>query len=141
MKRVPTILEYIYRQRIKRAGGNLTYKQAFIRSVQYAIFNEETPILAHFVPCKDGMPMDKPTHIGVSNSYYLARIKEFQEAGKTVRWEGWKLSSAYKDEKLPIIRNGIRRLELFKYKTYGSIITSNIPLEPKREFGETLKLK
>lgn len=160
--RAPTILEYIYLQRIKRASGLLTYKQAFINSYKYGEFYASTPILGHFVASTlEGVPLEKPQKLHrkyykSSLKLYFKDLKEWEEAEKRVKWVGWepchvnkqgcyidrreKISAfAYFESKTMDFELGMGRFE--EMKTYEALIKAGVPLEPTEGFAVTMKLK
>lgn len=161
MKNVPTYLEYIHRQRIIRATGLLTYKQAFINSYKFAEFNEEEPQLCHFIRCdKDNKPLEKPGDLedfrqdtGLEFHEWNEAKMDFQEAAERVRWKGFESVVEWEEVTTVNTKNGDCGIGFYKdggayigetkkpIKTYGDIITSNIPLECTEQQAIDLKLK
>ena len=99
MTHEPNMIEYLYAQRLRRAAGLATYKNAFIQSYKYAEFLESTPKLGDYVPTnEDGEVMEKPGGLeefrhdtGLEYDYWIVAILEYQSALDRILWEGWEI--------------------------------------------------
>lgn len=113
--------------------------EAYEGYFEYLDFIYQTLELGFFIACnKDGEPMVEPSgfslqeNFGIEPQYQATKdkYKEYQKALESVLFEGWKLSTSYKLDHFDVVRNGIRRIEIFRYDTIESVITSGIDLTP-----------
>lgn len=145
---LPTLRERIHRLRLNRATGLLSYKEAFIKSVQYAEFLDQDTQLSDFVPCKDGVPMEKPKKFKKAPALSGRLAHDYQEARDNCKFIGWEIVEIY--EKLVKVRRNKRWLVIVLGvievdtgripETIESLITAGINLKPTERVSKELKL-
>lgn len=85
------MIEYLYAQRLRRAAGLATYKNAFIQSYKYAEFLESTPKLGDFVPVNEkGEVMEKPIQHS-TGEFDTIEVMEWDAARSRILWDGWEI--------------------------------------------------
>lgn len=147
MTHEPNMIEYLYAQRLRRAAGLATYKNAFIQSYKYAEFLESTPKLGDYVATnEDGEVMEKPKYFidkwvrGEDVSKESKEWQAYSEALDRVLWKGWEVESSaegytniMKAEDIGKPRSTWLSFDSSgiwgKCNTYEQLITSGVKLE------------
>ncbi len=127
----------------------------------YNDFWQSTPVLGDFVPCKDGVPLEKPKNHDTREEGMFGGAgmsmddindnKEWEQALGRTKWTGFEIKQqgvywikvGTKDMKdwISFIEGGTIGFGFEEaIESYEDLITANIPLEPTEGWGKELKL-